>query len=71
MAPHQPFFRNLLVEAPSPPNDLAFPFSLRALIVGWKLLFFDAGRFETDPTRSAEWNRGAYLAEALAHCSAC
>ncbi len=35
------------------------------------MLFFRPGRFEPDASKSAEWNRGAYLAEALSHCSAC
>ena len=52
-------------------NDLPFPFSVRALMALWKWLFFDAGAYQPDPTRSATWNRGAYLVEALAHCSAC
>jgi mono/diheme cytochrome c family protein len=37
----------------------------------WKLLFFNPGVFEPDDTRSAEWNRGAYLVKAMAHCSEC
>ena len=28
-------------------------------------------RFEPHADRSAEWNRGAYLVEALAHCGEC
>jgi mono/diheme cytochrome c family protein len=28
-------------------------------------------RFEPNTARSADWNRGAYLAEALAHCGEC
>lgn len=37
----------------------------------WNRLFFKAGRFAANPARSAEWNRGAYLVEGLAHCSTC
>jgi mono/diheme cytochrome c family protein len=59
------------VRASMPDNALAFPSGFRPLIVAWKLLFFDKGRFEPDPSQSAEWNRGAYLAEGLAHCGAC
>ena len=44
---------------------------IRALQAGWKLLFFRPGRFEPSPAQDAQWNRGAYLAEALDHCSAC
>ena len=37
----------------------------------WKWLFFDAGEFQPDPSRSDEWNRGAYLVRALGHCGEC
>jgi len=52
-------------------NELPFPFDLRILQAGWKLLFVDFGRFRADPARTAQWNRGAYLAEGVAHCGAC
>jgi mono/diheme cytochrome c family protein len=59
------------VRAETPNNALAFPWSQRALIAGWKLLYFKAGELKPDPTLSAELNRGAYLVEGLAHCGAC
>lgn len=37
----------------------------------WNRLFFQSRRFSPDETRSAAWNRGAYLVEGLGHCSAC
>ena len=37
----------------------------------WNALFHRAGPFEADPTKSAAWNRGAYLVEGLGHCGAC
>ena len=40
-------------------------------LAGWKLLFLDEGVFEPDPAKDETWNRGAYLAEGLAHCGAC
>ncbi len=52
-------------------NELGFPFNVRALLGPWKKLYFDAGVFRPDPDESEEWNRGAYLTDALAHCSAC
>ncbi len=56
----------------SPPeNQLAFPYSQRYLMAFWKFLFFDSGVYENDADESGQWNRGAYLVEALAHCSAC
>jgi mono/diheme cytochrome c family protein len=59
------------VVAPDRVNTIAFPFNLRALQAGWKLLFFDAGGYQNVSARSPAWNRGAYLAEGLAHCAAC
>ena len=53
------------------PHDVAFPFSWRVLQTGWKLLFFTPGPFQPAPERSAAYNRGAYLATALAHCGEC
>ncbi len=54
-----------------PPNDLSFPFGIRALIAGWKLLFFRPAPFHPDSTQTEAWNRGAYLVQGLAHCGAC
>ena len=59
------------VAATAPENDLRFPFNLRPLIAGWKLLFLRTGRYRPDANQSAEWNRGSYLANGLAHCGAC
>jgi mono/diheme cytochrome c family protein len=59
------------VHATAPGNQLSFPFNQRALIAGWKLLYLHRDTYQPDPTRSAEWNRGAYLVEGLAHCGAC
>jgi mono/diheme cytochrome c family protein len=59
------------VRAPTRANQLSFPFDHRVVIAGWKLLFLRAGAYKPDATKSAEWNRGAYLVEGLAHCGAC
>ncbi|MGH8433079.1 MAG: cytochrome c [Pseudomonas sp.] len=59
------------VSAPAKPTTIPFPFNLRALQAGWKLLFFDEGTYRPVAGKSDEWNRGAYLAEGLSHCSAC
>ena len=55
----------------SPEHDLPFYMSSRAAAGGWKLSYFDAGRFEQDPGRSEQWNRGAYLVRHLGHCGEC
>jgi mono/diheme cytochrome c family protein len=59
------------VDAPARENQLAFPLDYRVLVAGWKLLFLHRGAYRPDTTKSAEWNRGAYLVEGLAHCGAC
>jgi mono/diheme cytochrome c family protein len=59
------------VRAKTPPDSLSFPFNIRALLTGWRLLFFRAAAFRPDSAQSAEWNRGAYLVQGLAHCGAC
>ena len=59
------------VRAPAPANTLSFPLNQRWAITFWSALFNPDTRFEPDPARSPEWNRGAYLVEALAHCGEC
>jgi mono/diheme cytochrome c family protein len=59
------------VHAPAPKNTLAFPFNQRGLMSVWSVLFNPDKRFEPHADRSAEWNRGAYLAEAMGHCGEC
>ena len=53
-------------------HELGFPFNVRALMHGWRLLFFaegDAGH--QDAGQSDAWKRGAYLVRALTHCGEC
>ena len=61
--------------APVPAADradtLKFPFNQRALMIFWALFFNADQRFEPNTAQTAEWNRGAYIAEALAHCGEC
>jgi len=59
------------VHATALPNELAFPMNQRPLLAGWKLLFLRSDTLQPDPVKSAEWNRGAYLVEGIAHCGAC
>ena len=54
-----------------PENHLAFPFNQRWLMSVWSLLFNSNQRFRPVAEHDAEWNRGAYLVEALAHCGDC
>ena len=59
------------VDTPGPVTQLPFPFSLRFSMVFWNMLYLHDARFQTDPSKSAEWNRGAYLTTVLGHCDAC
>jgi mono/diheme cytochrome c family protein len=52
-------------------NRLPFPLNLRASMIVWDALYFKPGEFYEDPSKSKEWNRGAYLAQGPAHCGAC
>ena len=52
-------------------HDVAFPFNIRRLVGGWKLLFLDGRTFTSDPSQSAQWNRGAYLVNGPGHCAEC
>ena len=54
-----------------PADQLSFPFNQRGLMAIWAALYDPNRRFEAAPDRSPEWNRGAYLAEALGHCGEC
>src|SRR5258708_40048488 len=59
------------VRTSAPANTIAFPLNLRIFQEGWKILFFRSGRYQEDRSKSAAWNRGAYLAEGLSHCGGC
>ena len=59
------------INAPNKRNALAFPFNQRWAMGVWSAMFNANERFKPDTERSAEWNRGAYVAEALAHCGEC
>ena len=52
-------------------NTLPFPFNIRASIRVWDALYFSPGEFKSDPQKAVEWNRGAFLVEGPAHCTAC
>ncbi len=59
------------VPAANKPNELHFPYDNRSLILGWRTLFFSEGTYVPDATKSADWNRGAYLVGGLGHCAMC
>jgi len=59
------------VSAPNRASTLGFPFNQRYMMAVWSGLFSANERFRPDTSQSPEWNRGAYLAEALGHCGEC
>ena len=56
---------------PSKPHQIGFPFNIRRLLGGWKLLYLDKKPFTPDPSKSASVNRGGYLVEGPGHCAEC
>ena len=59
------------VHQPDRPDTFSFPYNQRWLMVFWSGFFNSDTRFHPVAGRSAEWNRGAYLVEALEHCGEC
>jgi mono/diheme cytochrome c family protein len=52
-------------------HDVPFPFNVRRTLGGWKFLFLDGKPFQPDTSKSAQWNRGAYLVNGPGHCAEC
>jgi nicotinate dehydrogenase subunit B len=59
------------VRSELPKSRLKFPFNIRPLLAVWNALFLRPGPELAKPERSADWNRGAYLADSVGHCGAC
>ena len=41
------------------------------MMPGWRMMSLRVGPLDTNPLRSAQWNRGQYLVRALGHCAEC
>ncbi|MGI4985648.1 MAG: c-type cytochrome [Janthinobacterium lividum] len=67
------FFRNGVapVRHTPPASDIPWPLNMRWPLKFWNLAFLKPGSYEMKTGRSAEWNRGAYLVQGLAHCGTC
>jgi mono/diheme cytochrome c family protein len=63
---NQPPVRNVI-----PASELEFPFNIRLMVVGWKMLFLRENPLQHDAGKSPEWNRGRYLVEGLGLCGSC
>jgi mono/diheme cytochrome c family protein len=56
---------------PNREHELVWFLRYRIAALVWQYLFFTAGEFREHPRQTASWNRGAYIAQALAHCAEC
>ncbi|MCX5571940.1 c-type cytochrome [Kaistia nematophila] len=67
------YFMNSVEPVDQKPAEtkLPLPFNIRLSMAAWNLLFLDGKPFSSDPSQSAEWNRGAYLVRGPAHCGTC
>ncbi|TPL51474.1 cytochrome c [Mesorhizobium sp. B2-4-6] len=52
-------------------NQLPFPLNVRLSMWGWNLLNFSETPFTPNPSKPAEWNRGAYIVQGAGHCGTC
>jgi mono/diheme cytochrome c family protein len=59
------------VESTPPANTLPFPLTIRSGMAVWQELYFKPGRYQPVKTKGSDWNHGAYLVQALGHCSEC
>jgi fructose 5-dehydrogenase cytochrome subunit len=59
------------VDIASKETRLPFPFSMRSSMMMWNALYANGKPFTPNPGKSPEYNRGDYLVNGLAHCSAC
>jgi mono/diheme cytochrome c family protein len=59
------------VRQTNPPHAVRFPYNFRPLLHIWRTLYFTPGEYVPDSSRTAQWNRGAYLVQGLGHCNAC
>ena len=53
------------------PHAALPPLRWRVAAAAWRRMHFTPARFAADPARSPQWNRGAYLVTAVAHCGEC
>ena len=59
------------VQVPPRQNQLSCPYNQRGLLALWNGMFNLDERFRPNSGQSQQWNRGAYLAEAMGHCGEC
>jgi len=59
------------VHSPPRPPEVPLTWLARRSVGIWKRFGLERGVFESDPTRSDSWNRGAYLVNGPGHCGEC
>jgi mono/diheme cytochrome c family protein len=59
------------VKQSAPATALPWPYSMRWTLAFWNVAFLDSSHFTPDSSKDAQWNRGAYVVEALEHCGEC
>ncbi|MBF0288691.1 MAG: cytochrome c [SAR324 cluster bacterium] len=59
------------VKKQNKPHDLIVPFGQQIGFMLWKKIHFRETKFKPNSEKSIQWNRGAYIAETLAHCGEC
>lgn len=52
-------------------SDIPWPLNMRWPLSLWRWVFTDDKTFASTPDKSAQWQRGAYLVQGLAHCGSC
>ncbi|GGF62408.1 cytochrome c [Azorhizobium oxalatiphilum] len=52
-------------------SDIPWPLNMRWPLAFWNIPFYDGHPYVADTSRSAQWNRGAYLVQGAGHCGSC
>jgi Cytochrome c553 len=58
------------IPQPNHKDELQWPYSIRWMMLGWRLLFFHPQPLAVTG-HTEQWRRGAYLVKGLGHCEAC
>jgi len=59
------------IEQPNKPTTIPFPLDIRRFMTFWNLVNLRRDGFRLDAGKSAQWNRGSYVVNALGHCGEC
>ena len=60
-----------VVRQANKPNEIPAWLSFRWPLALWNIVFTSSGSYVNKSDHDAQWNRGAYLVQGLAHCGAC